>query len=65
MCRLIDAIDAQASAADQLTHACMSNGAIADEVIVPPNPFVTTLKRQFRAAAITPTDMLIVLGKLK
>lgn len=63
MCRLMDAIDHQIAAADGLTRACAREGAIADAAATG-NVFVMSLKKSFRASAMTPNDMLHTLGKL-
>jgi hypothetical protein len=64
MSRLLAAIRAEGEAADILTRACARQGAIADSV-ANDNPFTIALKRSFREAALTPTDMLQTLGRLK
>ncbi len=64
MSRLIEAIEAQAAAADGLTLACTRRQYITpEEEHLPPG--VLPFRRAFRAALITPADMLAQMGKLK
>lgn len=64
MSRILEAIDRECAAADELIRACARHGAMVDSS-ANDNPFVTTLRRQFRVARFTPTDMLASLGKMK
>jgi hypothetical protein len=64
MSRLLEAIDAVGEAADKLTRACARQAAIVDAT-TNENPFTTALRRQFQVAAMTPTDMLATLGRVK
>jgi hypothetical protein len=61
---LLAAIRAEAAAADALTRACARHGAIADAT-ASGNHIVNALRQSFRVAALTPTDMLAALGKIK
>jgi hypothetical protein len=62
---MLDAIDAEIAAADALTRACARRGAIEDSAASNDNPMVTALRRNFRASALTPFDMLATLGRMK
>jgi hypothetical protein len=64
MCRLLDAIDGVGKAADTLTRVCARHGAIVDSAAAE-NSVVTSLRRSFRAASLTPNDMLTTLGRMK
>lgn len=64
MCRLLDAIEGVGKAADTLTRVCARHGAIADSTAAE-NSVVTALRRSFRAASLTPNDMLNTLGRMK
>lgn len=64
MCKLLDAIDGVGKAADTLTRVCARHGAVSDSRIAE-NSVVTALRRSFRAASMTPNDMLAALGKIK
>jgi hypothetical protein len=64
MCRLLDAIEGVGKAADTLTRVCARHGAIADSTPVE-NSVVTALRRSFRAASLTPNDMMTTLGRMK
>jgi hypothetical protein len=65
MSDLLTAIRAEGEAADSLTRACARQGALADAVTANDNPYIGTLRRHYREAGITPTDMLVTLGKMK
>jgi hypothetical protein len=64
MSDLLAAIRAEGEAADMLTRACARQGALVDSV-ANDNPFTVALKKSFRKASVTPSDMLHMLSRVK
>jgi hypothetical protein len=64
MCRLFDAIEGVGKAADTLTRVCARHGAIVDSR-AGENSVAASLRRSFRAASLTPNDMMTALGRMK
>lgn len=64
MSELLKSIQSLGDAADRLTRTCTRHGALVDST-ANDNPFVTALKRSFKAASLTPSDMLAAVGRIK